>query len=138
MTNDINEYDLDWQAFCYAAGELDAASAERFEARLADDHCAREALARAVELTQTVAAAEAQCGDLVAPAARTNGSWNSRLAWMAVGGVASLLIALLWSGIVGPAFRTTQHQLLLLDTFASRVALLCCVSAFLAVDAFCD
>src|SRR5437773_11933032 len=94
--------ELDWLAFCYAAGELDAAEAEAFEARLADEQPAREALACAVELTQTIAAAEAQSGDFVVPALRVTSDWNSRLSWMAIGGLASLLLALLWSGVVGP------------------------------------
>jgi hypothetical protein len=97
-TDNIN--DLDWLAFCYAAGELTADDAEQFEARLADDQAAREALARAVELTQTVAAAETQMGDLVTPA-RQQYDWSRRISWMAVGGVASLLAALLWSAVAG-------------------------------------
>ena len=109
MTNDLT--DLDWLAFCYAAGELDAAQAEQFEARLADDQSACEALARAVELTQTVAAAESQSSDFVTPASRTNLDWNRRLSWMAVGGLASLLVALLWSGVVGPTWHTAQRRL---------------------------
>jgi hypothetical protein len=121
MTNDT--YDLDWLAFCYAAGDLNATEAEQFEARLADDQAAREALARAVELTQTIAAAETQyCtdteysfdtkyGDLVAPAARTSLDWNRRLSWMAVGGLASLLIAMLWSGYIGPTWHTAHNRL---------------------------
>src|SRR5689334_18762975 len=102
--------ELDWLAFCYAAGELNAAEAEAFESRLSDEQPAREALARAVELTQTVAAAEAQSGDLVVPAARAKTDWNSRLSWMAIGGLASLLLALLWSGVIGPSVRTAQHS----------------------------
>ncbi len=105
-----NNNDLDWLAFCYAAGELDVADAEQFEARLADDQAAREALARAVELTQTVAAAETQFGDMVTPATRTNLDWNRRLSWMAVGGLASLLIAMLWSGYIGPTWHTAQNR----------------------------
>src|SRR5581483_4686106 len=93
-------HDLDWLAFCYAAGELDPREAEAFEARLADDQVVREALARAVELTQVVAAAETQSPDFVSPAAHTNLDWSRRLSWMAVGGLASVLIALLWSGLV--------------------------------------
>jgi hypothetical protein len=116
MTNDINPNDLDWLAFCYAAGELDAAEADQFEARLADDQSAREALARAVELTQTVAAAESQCGDFLVPARNTvvaahaQSEWNKRLSWMAIGGLASLLLALLWSGVVGPTWQTAQRR----------------------------
>src|SRR5436309_2063668 len=109
MTTDHND-DLDWLAFCYAAGELDSAEAELFEARLVDDQAACEALASAVELTQTVAAAETQFGDFVAPASRVHSDWNRRLSWMAVGGLASLLLALLWSGFVGPTWHTTQRR----------------------------
>src|SRR5437764_4396286 len=116
MTTDHSN-DLDWLAFCYAAGELGSAEAEFFEARLADDQAAREALARAVELTQTVAAAETHCaeetqyGDLVTTASRTNLDWNRRLSWMAVGGLAALLLAMLWSGFVGPTWHTAQRRL---------------------------
>lgn len=92
------ENQLEWIAFCYLTGELNPAEAEQFEVRLADDQAAREALARAVELTQMVAAAESGCGDLVAPAAREPASWSTRLSWMAIGGLASLVIAMVWSG----------------------------------------
>jgi len=117
MINPKDTSDLDWLAFCYAAGELDAPGAEQFEARLAADQLAREALARAVELTQTVAAAEHQAHDFVTPGAciprakRVATDWNSRLSWMAVGGLASLLVALLWSGVVGPTWQTAQRGL---------------------------
>jgi len=104
-TDNIN--DLDWLAFCYAAGELSAAEAEQFEARLADDQAAREALARTVELTQTVAAAETQIGDLVTSARRQQHDWSRRISWMAIGGVASLLAALLWSAAAGPTWHKT-------------------------------
>jgi hypothetical protein len=103
--------DLDWLAFCYAAGELDLPAAEQFESRLATDQSAREALARAVELTQTVAAAEQQSHDLVTPATRVTTDWNSRLSWMAIGGLASVLVALLWTGVVGPTWQSAQRGL---------------------------
>jgi hypothetical protein len=96
--NQLEENQLEWTAFCYAAGELGPVEAEQFEVRLADDQEAREALARAVELTQVVAAAESQVGDLVAPAARKSASWSTRLSWAAIGGLASLIIAMVWSG----------------------------------------
>ena len=92
------ENQLEWTAFCYASGELTPAETEQFELRLADDQEAREALARAVELTQVVAAAESTCGDLVAPAARKQTSWTTRLSWMAIGGLAALVLAMVWSG----------------------------------------
>jgi anti-sigma factor RsiW len=98
--------ELDWSAFCYAAGELSPAEAEQFESRLADEQSAREALARAVELTQTVAAAESQADKfqddrLVVPARRAVAEWSTRLSWMAMGGLASVAIALVWAGVVG-------------------------------------
>jgi len=103
--------ELDWLAFCYAAGELDAAQAEQFEVRLADDQSAREALARAVELTQIVAAAESQSTSCVMPAAQRTTAWQARVSWMAVGGLAAALLAMLWSGVVGPTWRTAQRSL---------------------------
>lgn len=94
MTNDN---DLDWSAFCYLAGELSPAEAEAFEARLGTEQAAREALARSVELTQIVAAAEAQSA-IVSPRDRSQAAWHTRLAWMAVGGLASLIAAMLYTG----------------------------------------
>ena len=103
--------ELDWSAFCYAAGELSPTEAEQFETRLADDQSVREALTRAVELTQTVAAAESQADQfqddrfqdkrLVVPARRAVAEWSTRLSWMAMGGLASVAIALVWAGVVG-------------------------------------
>jgi hypothetical protein len=90
MTNDSNE--LDWSAFCYAAGELSADEAAAFEARLADDQSAREALARAVELTQVVATAQSLAPVTLARPQSAN--WSKRLAWMAIGSAASLLAVL--------------------------------------------
>jgi len=92
----IEKNELDWSAFCYAAGEMTESEAAAFEQRLADDQAAREALARAVELTQVVATAES-LEPAVALRSQAS-SWTRRLAWMAIGSAASLLVALLWSG----------------------------------------
>jgi hypothetical protein len=89
--------DLDWSAFCYAAGELSPDEVAAFEARLADDQAAREALARAVELTDVVASAESLAPVVVARS--QSNAWTKRLAWMAIGSAASLLVALLSSGV---------------------------------------
>jgi hypothetical protein len=89
--------ELDWAAFCYLAGEMSPAETEQFEARLADEQPAREALARAVELTQVVAAAESTEHALVVPESNQS-NWMTRLSWMAVGGLASAALAMLWSG----------------------------------------
>jgi hypothetical protein len=101
--------DLDWLAFCYAAGELNSAEAEQFEERLATEQPAREALARAVEMTQAVAAAESQpC--LVTPAARVRPNWAARLSWMAIGSLTSLILAMVWSGAFKPATQATANR----------------------------
>jgi len=99
MKSHVCENELDWSAFCYAAGEMSESEAAAFELRLAEDQAAREALARAVELTQAVAAAESlePVVTLNQPAAKEL-TWSRRLAWMAIGSAASLLVALLWSG----------------------------------------
>ena len=51
----VNDANLLWHAFRYIADELSADETEQFEARLADDQVAREAVARAVELSQAIA-----------------------------------------------------------------------------------
>jgi len=94
--------ELDWTAFCYAAGELTPAETERFEARLADEQPAREALARAIELTQVVAVAESQPCGAVTVAAKSPTRWVARLSWMAIGGLAALIVAMVWSGAISP------------------------------------
>jgi hypothetical protein len=105
---------LDWLAFSYAAGEMNAAEAEQFELRLADDQSAREALARAVELTQTVAAAHSEADYFVVPARRPAAGWGTRLSWMAIGGLASVVIALVWSGAFNrPNAAPSESQLAL-------------------------
>jgi hypothetical protein len=105
--SNVNEIrnELEWTAFCYVSGELSPAEAEQFEVRLADDQEAREALARAVELTQVVAAAESRCGEVVTAgghsppyAVRKSATWMTRLSWMAIGGLAALVLAMVWSG----------------------------------------
>jgi hypothetical protein len=106
MSEQDSKTDLDWVAFCYLAGELNPAESAEFDVRLADEQAAREALARAVEMTQVVAAAESQ-GREVVLAERSRDSWGSRASWMAIGGLASVLVALLWSGVPSPPVRTT-------------------------------
>ncbi len=110
--------ELDWTAFCYLAGELTAAEAAAFEALLAEEQPAREALARAVELTQVVAAAESQGAPAVVTKRALQSSWQTRLAWMAIGGVASLALAMVYTGAfdrawqaISPTRHTYQAQL---------------------------
>ena len=56
----LNENDLDWLAFRYISNEMTPPEAESFEWLLADDQAAGEAVARAVDLSQAVAAVPQQ------------------------------------------------------------------------------
>jgi hypothetical protein len=85
------EHDLDWLAFCYAAGDLDAEQAAAFEQLLATNQDARERLAAAVALSQYIAAVP----DLV-PAAKPARRTLQRLTWLTAG--VALLIGAVWLG----------------------------------------
>ena len=54
MMSSYKENELDWLAFQYIAGELAADDCDRFEEQLAGDQAAREAVARAVELSGAI------------------------------------------------------------------------------------
>jgi hypothetical protein len=94
--------DLDWLAFCYIADELSRDEVDAFEARLADDQQAREAVARAVELTRAIAVAGAGSRKRTEPASRVAGAWRrlglagriGRLAWAAAAAAACLAAVL--------------------------------------------
>lgn len=100
-------HQIDWHAFCYVANELSAEERLAFEESLAIDQVAREALARAVELTRAVAAAgphDFPSHDFAASGAaetsvvvKASGNWTRRVSWMAIGAAASLLAAVLVS-----------------------------------------
>lgn len=104
MTHDTNVSDLDWLAFRYIANELPVAEREAFELRLADDQAACEALARAVELADTIQAAESLSPVASSPPAV---HWKTRLSWLAAGATAAaVLIGLVF---VGPGlFRSGE------------------------------
>jgi hypothetical protein len=108
MTPHGCQNELDWLAFAYVAGEMSAAAAEAFELRLAEEQPAREAVARAVELTLVVAAAERR-EELAVTIHRPATAWSTRLAWMAVGGVAALVLALVWNGAGGKADQAVDR-----------------------------
>src|SRR5688572_20635116 len=95
------DHELDWTAFCYLAGELNAQDQSAFELRLADDQAAREALARAVELTQVVAAAESQPACGVVSADRARSTWSTPISWLTIGGLASLAAGLFLAVALG-------------------------------------
>ena len=90
MTKDGSE--LDWQAFQYIAGELNAADTERFEARLAIDQAAREAVAAAVELSEIAAITEYQPIERVTTPSASYTHWSRSLAWLGWGAAACLLV----------------------------------------------
>jgi hypothetical protein len=100
--------DLDWLAACYVWGEMDALQRAAFERRLADDTAACEAVARAVELSDCLAAA---CAPVATPRTasherstsreaaagspvrlRRRRTWSQRIIWMSVGAAACLAV----------------------------------------------
>lgn len=87
--------ELDWLAFRYVAGEMDAAQMRAFEMRLDEAQDAREAVARAVELANCIAVAERE--RTVEPAVSTTARrrWRlSNLAAASIGLAGCLLLAL--------------------------------------------
>lgn len=89
--------ELDLLAFRYVAGELVAEEAGAFEARLADDQQAREAVSRAVGLAERLVEAAPQTPPLVTPVRRHRAQRETLLAfarplgWMTAGAAATLL-----------------------------------------------
>jgi anti-sigma-K factor RskA len=114
--------ELDWLAFCYAAGELSAQDTEQFETRLAGDQAAREALARAVELTQTVVAAETVAWAVPAKTDSTHVADQVSLApattrkspylriWLGIGIAAAILLALNLAGLVDLTVNSSKQS----------------------------
>jgi anti-sigma factor RsiW len=111
MNDELNHFD--WLAFQYVADELADDEREAFESQLADDQHAREALARAVETMQAIAAAEWVECDAPLPAVRVAASQRNvsrwrRATWL-VASVAICLVVVLayqlisgWRGIGRP------------------------------------
>jgi anti-sigma factor RsiW len=102
--------DLDWQAYCYVAGDLPADAALAFEQRLAEDLAACEAVARMSELFQAVQAALAipprstrSAGPVLAP--RKQGL--SQAKWMALAATLAGIACGAWllgTGLLGTGF----------------------------------
>lgn len=82
--------DLDWLAFRYAAGELGAAEAGAFEARLVNDQAAREAVSRAVALGLELSAARPAIVSMTGP----SGQRRRTIGWVLATTAASLALAL--------------------------------------------
>lgn len=89
MSNTMGQSDLAWTAFRYISNEMPADEAAAFELRLAVDQEAREEVARAVELTQTMAGLPQ-----VIPQPETVRPWRQRLSWMTAGAAVCLAVML--------------------------------------------
>lgn len=138
---------LDWLAACYVWREMDAQQQAAFEQRLAEDTAACEAVARAIELSDSVVAA---CVPVVAPHQASHASttmreaaaghparfrrqktWSQRIIWMSVGAAACLAVVTAgqsWlarhggapiSQEVGPADEAGQFAILPAETPSS-------------------
>jgi anti-sigma factor RsiW len=83
--------ELSWSAFRFIAGEMAVEELVSFEARLADDQAAREAVAEAVELFHAVCAAEA-AEPAVTLAAKQTSTWSQRFTWVASGAAAAAIV----------------------------------------------
>lgn len=97
--------ELDWLAFRYIAGELSEPEAAEFEERLALDQDAREAVARSVELTSTLAtsldaSAKSEAGSLTSRNSKVVASRSSlsRARWGLLASTAALalLTTIVW------------------------------------------
>lgn len=99
--------DLLWTAYRYSAGELSGPEAEAFELLLADDQAAREALATAVELTETVCAIERTSLITAAatPASTSRRAWSQpSVGWVAVVAAASIALMFVGQSFLGDGF----------------------------------
>jgi hypothetical protein len=89
------ETDLDWLAFRYISGEMAVSEADQFESLLADDQAARDAVVRAVELSQTIFAAQtAPQSQSIGLLSAVSQTWMQHLTWMSTSVAALLLVTL--------------------------------------------
>ena len=97
-----SEADREWLAFRYIAGELTGDEAAAFEVELETSQVAREAVARAVDLSQAIAIAESQGVELVESAANIARSkaWKY-IGWIGAGAAAASLAGAVWWNLPG-------------------------------------
>ena len=100
------ENDLDWLAFRYISGEMAGSEAEQFEALLADDQAARDAVVRAVELTQAIVAIQTAS---IRPSAAMPQSWTHNITWISTS-VAALVLVTLALNFNGPTKSATSDS----------------------------
>ena len=108
--NNQSESDREWLAFRYIAGELSSEETAAFEAELETSQVAREAVARAVELTQAVAKAESHDVELVESAARKarDRPWYHGIGWIGAGAAAASVAGAIWWNMQGPKTGTSE------------------------------
>ena len=99
-----SEGDREWLAFRYIAGELSGDEVASFEVELETSQIAREAVARAVDLSQAIAIAESQQVELVEAASRVarRKSWMYGIGWLGAGAVAASVAGAVWWNMQGP------------------------------------
>jgi len=115
------DHELDWLAFRYVAGELAVDEAAAFEQRLAEDQAARDAVAGAVDLSQTILAAESLVSaTTVESAAFVQRGWTSHAAWFALGATACLLLLLVLN-FAGRPERGSSVSAELADAWSQRL-----------------
>ena len=102
--------DREWLAFRYIAGELTGEEAASFETELETSQIAREAVARAVDLSQAIAIAESHKVELVEAASRTASrkSWIYGIGWIGAGAVAASVAGAVWWNMQGPKTGTSE------------------------------
>ena len=96
FTKSLNRDELAWLTEQYVLGELDEASCELLEARLAEDQAAREALASAVALLSAATlASDSQPATELAPRVVV-ANWRTYQGWF-VGISVVLLVGAFWA-----------------------------------------
>ncbi|MFN0021962.1 MAG: hypothetical protein ACKVP0_27250 [Pirellulaceae bacterium] len=109
--NNQTKDDREWLAFRYIAGELSGDETVAFEAELETSQVVREAVARAVELSQAVAIAESQQVVLVeaAPRGIRSRSWIPVIGWITAGAVAASVAGAVWWNM--PGFQSDNSSI---------------------------
>lgn len=114
---DSNLEEPDWLAFRYISGELSPAETADFEQLLADDQPARDAVVRAVQLSEVIAAAQSPAESPSEPPSigllpAFQNRWKQHLAWFSSGVAACILVAFALSSVgPSPSARSTSHEL---------------------------
>ena len=104
---DSTENDLDWLAFRYISGEMAVSEADQFESLLADDQTARDAVVRAVELSQAVLASQSTPqNESIGLLSAVSQGWMQQVTWISTSVAALLLVAL----ALNFGQRPTPHQ----------------------------